>query len=102
MNHSFAAITVRIFLLDHGRRITWLSLLDNGGAITITITIMIARLADRYAGADRPRMNTNLIRKGRLREREACRWLVSTRAKRMKLSTMVLASVLPVPESSAR
>jgi hypothetical protein len=63
MNDSFAAITVRIFLLDHGR-IAWLSLLDNGGAITIKVAVMIVRLADRYASSDWPDVNANILRKG--------------------------------------
>jgi len=40
MNHGLAAITVRIFLLDHGRPITWLALLDDRSTITVAVTIV--------------------------------------------------------------
>jgi hypothetical protein len=59
MNYSFAAIAVRIFLLNHGGPITRLALLDDRG--TITITIMIVRLADRHTSSDRSYANTNII-----------------------------------------
>src|ERR1700726_2162067 len=65
MNYSFAAIAVRIFLLNHGGPITRLALLDDRG--TITIPIMIVRLADRHTSSDRSYANTNIIRKGRHR-----------------------------------
>jgi hypothetical protein len=35
MDYGFGAITVSIFLLDHGRAVPRLSLLDHGGMITI-------------------------------------------------------------------
>jgi len=65
MNDGLAAITVRVFLLDHGRIIARLMLPDDCGAITITIAIavMIAGFADGHAGSDRSHADTNLIRK---------------------------------------
>jgi hypothetical protein len=66
MDDGLAAIAVRIFFLDHGRRITrFVALLDDRAAITIAVTVMIVSFADRNTGADRPDADTNLIRKGR-------------------------------------
>jgi hypothetical protein len=65
MNDGLAAIAVRIFLLDHSRPVTRLALFDNRGTITVTIAVMIVRLADRYASSDRPNANTDIIGKGR-------------------------------------
>ena len=59
MNYGLAAITVRIFLLDHSRPITWLALLDDRGTITIAVTIV--RFTNRYASSDRAYANTNII-----------------------------------------
>ena len=44
MNDSLAAIAVRIFLLDHGRAVSGLALLDDRG--TIAVAVMIVRFAD--------------------------------------------------------
>jgi hypothetical protein len=61
-DYGLGAITVSIFLLDHGRAIPWLSLLDHGGMLTITVAVLITRLANRYASADRTDSNANFIR----------------------------------------
>jgi hypothetical protein len=63
-DYGLGAITVSIFLLDHGRALPWLSLLDHGGMLTITlaVTVLIMRLANRYASADRTDSNANFIR----------------------------------------
>jgi hypothetical protein len=63
-DYGLGAITVSIFLLDHGRALPWLSLLDHGGMLTITVavTVLITRLANRYASADRTDSNANFIR----------------------------------------
>jgi hypothetical protein len=54
-DYRLGAITVSIFLLDHGRAVPRTSLLDHGGTITITIAVpvLIVRFANRYASADR-------------------------------------------------
>jgi hypothetical protein len=57
MDYGLAAITVSIFLLDHGLAVTWLPLLDDSA-----LTISIVRLANRYASADRTDANTNVVR----------------------------------------
>jgi hypothetical protein len=62
VNYGLTAITVSIFLLDHGRAVPWLSLLDHGGMVTITVAVLIMRLPDRYASADRADVNANFIR----------------------------------------
>ena len=55
VDDGLAAITVSIFLLDHGLAVTWLPLLDDSA-----LTISIVRLANRYASADRTDANTKL------------------------------------------
>jgi hypothetical protein len=65
MDYGLAAITVRIFLFDHGGPVTRLSFLDDRGMIAVAIAVM--RLADRYASANRTHVNTNIIRKRRRR-----------------------------------
>jgi hypothetical protein len=59
VDHGLAAITVSIFLFDHGLAIMRFPLLDDS---TLTVSIAIMGLADRYASADRTGANTNLIR----------------------------------------
>jgi hypothetical protein len=61
-DYSLGAITVSIFLLDHGSALPWLSLLDHGGMLTITVAVLITRLANRHASADRTDSNANFIR----------------------------------------
>jgi hypothetical protein len=61
MDYGLAAITVRIFFFDNGGSVTRLSFLDDCGTITIAVVIM--RLADRHASANRTYVNTNIIRK---------------------------------------
>ena len=58
VDHGLAAITVGVFLLDDGRAVPRLSLLDHGGMITITVAVLIMRLTNRYASADRTGANT--------------------------------------------
>src|SRR5580704_16446771 len=69
VDYGLAAIPISIFLLDHGRAVPRLSLLDHGGMIPIAIAVavLIVRLANRYACADRTNTNTNFIgqRRGR-------------------------------------
>jgi hypothetical protein len=65
MNYGLAAITIRIFLLDHGRPITWLALLDDRGTITVAVTVV--RFTNRYASSDRAYANTNILSKCRRR-----------------------------------
>jgi hypothetical protein len=64
MDYGLGAITVSIFLLDHGRAVPRLSLLDHGGMITITVAVpvLIMRFANRYASADRTDANPDFIR----------------------------------------
>jgi hypothetical protein len=59
MDYGLAAITVSIFLFDHGGSVSRLPFLDDGGPITIAVVIL--RLADRHASAYRTYMNTNII-----------------------------------------
>ena len=61
VDYGLAAIAVSVFLLNHGRAVPWLALLDHGG-ITITVAVLITRLAHRYASADWTDVNTNFIR----------------------------------------
>jgi hypothetical protein len=65
VDYGLAAITVRIFLFDHGGPVTRLSFLNDCGPITITVTVtvVIMRLADRYASAHRTHANSNIVRK---------------------------------------
>jgi hypothetical protein len=65
VNYGLAAITVSIFLLDHGLAVMWLPLLDDSA---FTISIMVTRLANRNPGADRTRANANFIRKSGRRD----------------------------------
>jgi hypothetical protein len=67
MNYSLAAITVRIFFLDHSRPITRLALFDNSGTVAIAVAVMIVSFSDRYTSSNRAHANTNIIRKGRRR-----------------------------------
>jgi hypothetical protein len=64
MDYGLGAITVSILLLDHCRALPGLALLDHGGVLTITVavTVLIPRLANRYASADRTDSNANFIR----------------------------------------
>jgi hypothetical protein len=62
VNYGLAAITVSIFLLDHCLAVMWLSLLNHGGMIAVTVAVLIMRLANRYASADRTDANTNFVR----------------------------------------
>jgi hypothetical protein len=63
VDYGLAAIAVSVFLLDHSCAVPWLSLLDHGGiTITITVAVLITRLAHRYASADWTDVNTNFIR----------------------------------------
>ena len=68
MNDGLAAVTVSIFLLDYGRPVARLALLDDGCTIPIAITILM-RLADRNASSDRAHSNANLVRKSRRSDR---------------------------------
>jgi hypothetical protein len=63
MDYGLAASAVSIFLFNHGRAVPWLSLLDHGGMIPIPIPIavLIVRLANRYASADRADVNADLL-----------------------------------------
>jgi hypothetical protein len=65
VDYGFAAITVRIFLFNYGGLVTRRSLLNDCGpiAITITVTVVIMRLADRHASAHRTYANSNIVRK---------------------------------------
>jgi hypothetical protein len=65
MNYSFAAMAVRVFLLNHGRSITRLALLNDRGTIAVTVAVM--RLADRYTSSDRSYANADIVCKGRHR-----------------------------------
>jgi len=67
VNDCLAAGAVCILFLDHGGPVGRLALLDNSGTM-IAIPVTIMGFADRYAGADRANVNTNLIRKGRRRD----------------------------------
>jgi hypothetical protein len=67
MDYGLAAITVRIFLFDHGGPVGRLSFLDDRGMIAVAVAVVIMRLADRYASANRTHVNTNIIRKRRRR-----------------------------------
>jgi hypothetical protein len=49
VDYGLAAITVSIFLLDHGLAVMWLPLLNHGGMIAVTVAVLIVRLANRYA-----------------------------------------------------
>jgi hypothetical protein len=60
VDHGLAAVTVSIFLLDHGLAVMWLPLLDDS---TLTVSIVITGLANRYASADRTGPNANFVRK---------------------------------------
>jgi hypothetical protein len=68
MDDGLGAITVSIFLLDHGRALPWLSLLDHGGMLTVAVAVLITRLANRYSSADRTDSNANFIRQDGRRE----------------------------------
>jgi hypothetical protein len=63
VDDRLAAIAVSIFFLNHGRAVPWLSLLDHGRMIPIPIPIavLIVRLANRYASADRADVNADLL-----------------------------------------
>jgi hypothetical protein len=63
VDDSLGTITVSIFLLDHGRAVPWLALLDHGGMVTIAVAVLIMRLANRYASADRTDANAYFISK---------------------------------------
>jgi hypothetical protein len=64
VDYGLAAITVSIFLLDHGRlAVTRLPLLDDSSTVTVTVAITIVRFANRYASADGTDANTNILRK---------------------------------------
>jgi hypothetical protein len=65
VNYGLTAITVSIFLLDHGLAVMWLSLLDDSA---FTISIVVTRLANSYSSADRTRANANFIRKSGRRD----------------------------------
>ena len=67
MNDSLAAITVRVFFLDHGRRVARFMLLEHRGAITIAVAVMIMGFADGYAGADRPDADADILRRAKPR-----------------------------------
>jgi hypothetical protein len=69
VNYGLTAIFVSIFLLDHGRAVPWLPLLDHGGMITIAVAVLIVWLANSYASADRADVNTNFIRQRGGRDR---------------------------------
>jgi hypothetical protein len=58
MDYGLATITVSIFLLDHGLAVMWLPLLDDS---TLTVSIVIMGLANRYASANRTDANANFI-----------------------------------------
>jgi hypothetical protein len=62
VDDGLAAITVSIFLLNHGLAVMWLPLLNHGGMIAVTVAVLIMRLANRYASADRTDANTNFVR----------------------------------------
>ena len=61
MDYGLAAIAIRIFLFDHGGSVTWLPFFDDGG--TVTVAVMITRLANRHTSSDRTHANTNIIGK---------------------------------------
>jgi hypothetical protein len=63
MDYGLAAITVRTFLFDHGGSVARRSFLNDCGMITITVAVVITRLADRHASADRTYVSANIIRK---------------------------------------
>jgi hypothetical protein len=65
--YGLGAITVRIFFFDDGGAIARLSFLDD--RCTITVAVVIVRLADRHARANRTHVNANIIRKCRCRDR---------------------------------
>ena len=67
MNDGLALDAVTMLLLDDGRTIARLALLDDRGTIAIPIVVPVA-LADADAGADRADANADLIRHGRPRE----------------------------------
>jgi hypothetical protein len=56
---GLAAVTVSIFLLDHGLAVMWLPLLDDSA---LTVSIVSTGLANRYASADRTGANANFVR----------------------------------------
>jgi len=60
VDYGLAAITISVFLLDHGLAVPWLPLLDDS---TLTVSIVVTGLANRYASADRTGANANFIRK---------------------------------------
>jgi hypothetical protein len=60
VDYGLAAITISIFLLDHGLAVTWLPLLADS---TLTVSIVVTGLANRCASADRTGANANFIRK---------------------------------------
>jgi hypothetical protein len=67
VDYGLGVIAVSIFLLDYGRAVLWLSLLNHCGMvpITVAIAVLIMRLANRYASADRTDANANFIRQHR-------------------------------------
>ena len=63
VNDGLAPRAVVMLLLDDGRPIARLALLDNRRAVTVTI----GRLSDRHAGADRSDANANIVFRHRWR-----------------------------------
>ena len=62
VDHSFTAIAIFIFFLDHGLTISWpVALLNHGGAIAIAIM----SFTDCHAGSNRASMHANFVREGR-------------------------------------
>jgi hypothetical protein len=41
VDYGLAVIAISIFLLDYGRAVPWLSLLNHGGMVTITVAVAV-------------------------------------------------------------